>query len=215
MKLDVEGPHGGQPVLTAGTPLAGADAVGVLVHGRGGTAEDMLAFARAFEQPGACYLAPQASAQTWYPRSFLEPLEDNEPWLSSALAALGDVVTKTELPAGRVILLGFSQGACLALEYAARNPAPFGGLVGFSGGLIGPVGDPLTHDGSLDGVPVFLGCSDVDPHIPVDRVRETAEVLEGMGASVETRIYPGMGHTVNDDEIAAARELMARVLGAG
>lgn len=214
MHIDAPGPHGGQPVFTAGAPLQNASTVAVLVHGRGGAAADMLAFARELGQPGFGYLAPQAREHTWYPQSFLAPIEANEPWLSSALAALKDVVGKALDAAGppeRLMLLGFSQGGCLTLEYTARNPRSYGAVVGLSAGLIGPEGTPRSYQGSLDGVPVFLGCSDVDPHIPVERVHETAEVLSGMGASVDKRIYPGMGHTVNADELTAVRELAERI----
>lgn len=205
-------PHRDQPVLAVGEPLEGAGAAMVMVHGRGATAASILDLAGLFQQPGFAYLAPQAHQNTWYPYSFLEPLERNEPWLSSALAKLRSVVEQVEqagVPTERTILLGFSQGACLASEFAARNARRYGGVVALSGGLIGSDETPRDYPGSLDGTPVFLGCSDVDPHIPKVRVDESAEILERLGADVEKRIYPGMGHTVNDDEIDFVRGLVS------
>jgi predicted esterase len=207
----VAGPHAGQPVLTAGAPLAGARAALVLIHGRGASAESILPLGEEIGGPGVAYLAPQAAGSTWYPRRFLEPLAANEPWLSSALAAVGDVlaqVGEAGVPPERTLLLGFSQGACLATEWAARNARRYGGVVGLSGGLIGPDGTPRDYAGSLDGTPILLGCSDVDPHIPLARVHETAAVLRRLGGAVDARIYPGLGHTVNRDELEAARAIV-------
>ncbi len=163
---------------------------------------------------GFAYLAPQAAGSSWYPQSFLAPLAQNEPWLSSALARLGSLVAQVEaagIPAERLILLGFSQGACLASEWMARHARRYGGLAALSGGLIGPEGTPRLYEGSLAGTPAFLGCSDVDFHIPATRVRETAQVLQGLGAQVTARLYPGMGHTINQDEIEAVQALMKAV----
>jgi predicted esterase len=207
-----KGPHQGQPVLTAGEPLERALAAMVLVHGRGATAQDILTLAADLDQPGFAYLAPQAANNTWYPYSFLAPIERNQPYLSSALATVGQVlahVAAAGIPAERTILLGFSQGACLATEFAARNARRYGGLVGLSGGLIGPDGTPRDYPGTLDGTPVFLGCSDTDPHIPAARVEHSAEVLRELGGAVTARLYPRMGHTVNEDEIEFVRQLMA------
>lgn len=207
-------PHDGQPLLTAGAPLHVARAAMVMVHGRGATAASILDLARTLDAEDFAFLAPQAAGNTWYPFSFLMPLEQNEPYLSSALRRLGEVVegvVREGVPADRVMLLGFSQGACLSLEFVARNPTRFGGVMGFSGGLIGPEGTPRDYTGSLEGTPVFLGSSDPDPHIPVARVRETERVLVGMGATVTTRIYPGMGHTVSEDELEHARGMMNEV----
>jgi predicted esterase len=198
-------------VATAGAALADARAALVLLHGRGAPAEDMLGLAGELGMDGVAYLAPQADGFTWYPNTFLAPLERNEPWLSAALAAVERVlgeVAGTGVSTERTLLLGFSQGACLATEFAARNPRQYGGVVGLTGGLIGPPGTPRDYPGSLAGVPVFLGCSDVDPHIPLERVDETAEVLGRMGAEVDKRIYPGLPHTVNRDELDAVRELV-------
>ncbi len=212
-------PHLVMPVRTHGEPPATAAAAAVLLHGRGATAESMIALAaEALTLPGLAFVAPQAADQTWYPYTFLSPLARNEPKLSSAFNVLTDVREQLEeagVPRARIVLVGFSQGACLALEYAARNAARWGGVVGWSGGLIGPEGAPRDYPGALAGTPVLLGCSDRDPHIPLARVHETAEALRGLGAHVEERIYPGMGHTVNDDELEQARALLAAVVAEG
>ena len=210
-------PHEGGPVAEAGAAPARARAAAVLVHGRGASAESILALSEELDAEEVWYLAPQAAGRTWYPYSFLAPLDRNEPGLSSGLRVLDGLVRRIEeegIPADRIVLLGFSQGACLALEYAARHARRFGGVVGWSGGLIGPDGASRDYDGSLDGTPVFLGCSDVDPHIPLERVHHTAEVMSRLGGAVTKRIYEGMGHTVNRDEVAFARNLL-RGLGAG
>ncbi len=199
-------------IVAAGAPLARARAAAVLVHGRGASAEDIIPLGDEFGQEDIAYLAPQAPNSTWYPYSFLAPLSQNEPQLSDALAILGAVLERLAregLPAGRVALIGFSQGGCLALEYAARNAKRYGALAGLSAGLIGPPGMPRAYDGSLGGTPVFLGCSDIDGHVPLARVHETRDVLREMGAAVTERIYPGMGHTINADEIAAVTSLLA------
>ena len=209
-----EDPHGGLPILSAGEPLDRARAAMVMVHGRGASAQDILTLAREFDDGLFNYLAPQARGGTWYPGRFLDPIEQNEPWLSSALAAVGEALAKAgeaDIPLERTILLGFSQGACLALEFAARNARRYGGVVGWSGGLIGPDGTPRDHPGSFEGTPVFLGCSDMDPHIPKERVLETAEVMQQLRGEVTTRLYPRMGHTVNDDEIKYLSGLMAEL----
>ena len=210
-------PHRGRPVLAGGPPLDRAPAAVVMIHGRGATAASILSLAEEFGRPDLAYLAPQAAGNTWYPHSFLAPIPSNEPSLSSALAAIGavlDRIAAAGLPAERVVVLGFSQGACLALEFAARNARRYGGLVGLSGGLIGPDGTPRDYPGSLAGTPVFLGCSDVDAHIPVARVHESADILRRLGGEVTARIYPGMGHTVNQDEIDFVRGMLAGLPGA-
>ena len=204
-------PHRGQRVVAAGRPLGQADAAVVLVHGRGATAESILTLADEVGRPELAYLAPQAAGHTWYPYGFMAPMERNEPWLSSALELLESVLAKLEaegIPAERTVLLGFSQGACLALEFAARHAKRYAGVVAFSGGLIGPPGTPREYAGSFDGTPVFLGCSDIDPHIPEERVHESAEIARQMGAQVTERIYPGMGHTVNEDELSWLADLL-------
>ena len=183
----------------------------VMVHGRGAQAEDILSLAAQLAQPGFSYLAPQAAGNTWYPNRFLEPIPGNEPWLSSALAFVGDVVARVVqagLPPERIMLLGFSQGACLTLEFAARHARRYGGLVGLSGALIGPDDTPRDYQGSLAGTPVFLGCSDVDFHVPKERVTQSAEVLRRLGGVVTERLYPNLDHSVNQDEIDFVRELM-------
>ncbi len=198
-------------LLTSGRDPSEARAAAILVHGRGGSAEGMLGLAAAIAVEDIAWLAPQAEGGAWYPHSFMAAIESNEPWLSASLDLLDRLVARCGadgLPPERVALAGFSQGACLAAEYAARNARRYGGLVLLSGGLIGPPGTPREYPGSLSGTPVFLGCSDIDPHIPVERVRETARVLRSMGAEVDERIYPGLGHTVIDDEIDAARRIL-------
>lgn len=208
------GPHQGQPVLAAGVPLEQAEAAMILVHGRGASARDILTVAAAADTPGFAYLAPEAAGGAWYPNRFMEPIETNQPWLDSALELLAETVARVgeRLPRERIVLLGFSQGACLALEFAARNARRYGALVGLSGGLIGPDGTPRDYPGSLDGTPVFLGCSDVDPHIPAARVLETGKVLESLGGKVQVELYEGLGHEVNQDEIDIVRALLAAVL---
>ncbi len=203
--------HQGQPLLVAGEPIATARAAMILLHGRGATARDILTLADELDQPGFAYLAPQAAGGTWYPNRFLALTATNEPWLSSALAVVRDVVALVgkHLPPERAILLGFSQGACLALEYAARNARRYGGLVGLSGALIG-ADDETRHDqGSLDGTPVLLGCSDMDMHIPKARIHHTEKVLSALGGKVTTRLYPNMDHTINSDELDLVRGMLA------
>jgi len=198
-------------VVSAGEDIARANAAVVLIHGRGASAEGMLSLADAFAVPGIAYVAPQAQGMTWYPHSFLAPLAANEPSLSRALATVGSVVgdlAAKGVPRERIVLLGFSQGACLALEYAARNASRWGGVVALSGGLIGPEGLPRSYAGTLDGTPVFLGCSDVDAHIPLDRVHDSADIMARLGGTVTKRIYPGMGHTIIADEVAHVQELL-------
>ncbi|MFN2431222.1 MAG: alpha/beta hydrolase [Gemmatimonadota bacterium] len=210
-----EDPHGGQPPAIAGEPLDRARAAMLLVHGRGAGPRDILSLTAELDPAGFAYLAPRASGSSWYPESFLAPPAANEPWLSSALRVLGRALSRIEdagVPVSRTILLGFSQGACLALEFAARNARRYGGVVGLSGGLIGPPGAPREYAGSFARTPVFLGCSDRDPHIPAPRVRETADVLRAMDAEVTDRLYPAMSHTVNADELRHVSAMMERLL---
>ena len=210
-------PHRGQPVYTAGQPLNEAKAAMILVHGRGATAPSILELANALYHPDFVYLAPQAANNTWYPNSFLSPIPSNEPGLSSGLAVLGDLIAQIEaagIPAEKIVLAGFSQGACLASEFVARNARPYGGLLAFSGGVIGPPGTPRNYEGSLEGMPVFVGCSDSDFHIPVERVHESTAVFEALGAAVTERIYPNMGHTIIQDEIDQARGIVEGVVTA-
>lgn len=208
---DDQDPHGDQPVYSAGSDLADADAAVVLAHGRGATAQSVLSFSQHLPTDGVAYLAPQAARNTWYPQAFTASESENEPWLSSALAKLDGVlgaVADADIPRERTVVGGFSQGACLASEYVARNPTRYGGLVALSGGLIGETVSSEDYEGDLDGTPVFLGCSDRDPHIPAERVHETDSILSAMGADVETRLYEGMGHTVNEDELEAVRGIV-------
>lgn len=203
----------GQRVVQAGEPLDSARAAMILLHGRGASAEDIMTIASEVQAPGWIYLAPQAAGGAWYPNPFTAPIEANEPYFSAALEMIDHLVERVEarVPAHRMLLLGFSQGACLTLEWAARHARRYGSIAGLSGGLIGPDGTPRDYPGSFDGTPVLLGCSDVDPYIGKARVEEAALVCERMGAAVDLRLYPGMGHMVNPDEIAALRELTAAI----
>jgi predicted esterase len=228
-------PHAGQPVVTAGAPLAEAGGAVVLLHGRGDSARGILGLAEALDRPDLAWLAPQAAGGAWYPHSFLAPIEANEPQLSSAVRAVLRAVEQAEtagIDRPHVVLGGFSQGACLACEVAARHAGRWGGLFALSGGLIGtgpgPADAPRLHGmggtyadkafdyaGSLAGVPAFLGCSDRDPHIPLPRVERTADVLRQLGADPDLRVYPDFGHAVNADEVEAVRGLLARAAPAG
>ncbi len=207
--------HQGQPILTAGQPLDRAAAVMILVHGRGASAKDILTLVPDLAQPDFAYLAPQAADNTWYPNRFLAPTDRNEPWLSSGLAAIADVLTRVaeaRIPIERTLLLGFSQGACLTLEFVARHARRYGGVVGLSGGLIGPDGTPRDYPGSLAGTPIFLGCSDVDPHIPQQRVYHTAEVLQRLDGHLTVRLYPNLDHMISPTEIRVVRDMMSSLL---
>jgi phospholipase/carboxylesterase len=208
---DVPSLHQGQPIARAGAPLSQAKAVMILLHGRGDSAQGILSLAELVAQADLAYLAPQAARHSWYPYSFLAPLADNEPWLSSALQMIADLlgsVAQAGFPPDRVVLLGFSQGGCLALEFAARSARRYGAVIGLSAGLIGPDDAPREYGGSLAGTPILLGCSNIDPHIPLDRVHESARLLRRMRGEVTEQIYDGMGHTINDDEINLIRDLV-------
>jgi phospholipase/carboxylesterase len=209
--------RGGQPVLETGQPLEQATAAMVLLHGRGASAADIMTVGEAVQQPGFAYLAPQAAGSAWYPNPFTAPLESNEPWLSSALETVERLLERVEerLPASQVIVLGFSQGACLALEFAARHARRYGGVVGLSGALIGPDDAPRDYPGSLAGTPVLLGCSDADPYVSAGLVRESGEILRRLGGEVDVRIYPDLGHEVNDDEVDEVREMMSALVRRG
>ncbi len=212
-----EDPHGDRTLGAAGAPVAEADTAVVLVHGRGATARSIFGFGESIAGDSVALLAPQAAANTWYPNSFLAPVEQNEPGRSSGLAAVGNAVrtaTDAGIDAERVLVAGFSQGACLASEFVARTPREYGGLAALSGGLIGEavaIGDYVVGDEAdpLAGTPAFLGCSDVDPHIPEERVHVTDDVLSALGADVETRIYEGMGHGINEDETERVTALVS------
>ena len=206
-------PHQGTPLLSLGSDLQVAKSALILLHGRGASAEDMTGLAQEFSLPkDMIVLAPQASSNIWYPQRLIAPLEMNEPYLSSAIMRVQEVVemlAKNGIPADKVIIGGFSQGSSLAIEFVMRNARRWGGLLAFSGGYIWPLGVPREPAGSLDGMPVFLGCSDVDPYIPLERVNETSAALQAMGAQVTVQIYPGMGHTINQDEVIAAQKLIS------
>jgi predicted esterase len=209
--MSASDPHAGQPVLRGGAALRNARLALILVHGRGGSASEMLELARELQVADVAWIAPQAAGHTWYPYSFLSPIEKNEPGITSGLGVLAGLVeeiSRAGLEPRRTALLGFSQGACLSLEFAARHAGAYRAIVGLSGGLIGPPGSPRDYAGSMEGTPVFLGCSDIDAHIPVERVRESSEVFRRLGATVDERIYPRMGHTINPDELDAVRLLL-------
>lgn len=202
--------HEGQPLATRGPSVSDARAVCVLLHGRGRDVEDVLSLADRIALDDVAFLAPAARDGTWYPQSFLAPFEQNEPWLSSALGVV-DALLGSLGDRSRVVLGGFSQGACLASEYALRHPGRYGGLLFFTGGFLGPRGTVAPRLGSFDGTPAYLGTSDPDDWVPVWRVRETAAALEALGASVELDVFEGLEHVVDDAEISAGRELLQRL----
>lgn len=210
-------PHLGQPVLSLGAPFKDAQQVMILLHGRGASAESILSLAAEFDAPEIHFLAPQADQYRWYPYSFLSPLERNEPDLSNAIERVDTLVNRLVTSGKRldqIILAGFSQGACLASEYVIRNPRRYAGLIVLSGGWIGPQTMQRSSDANLDGMPVFIGCSDVDQHIPLTRVEETASLFESMHADVRLSIYSGMEHTINADEISQINSLLKQVVKA-
>lgn len=209
------GPHAGQRIEARGRPLGEGAAVMIMVHGRNAAPENILELVPSLDQPDFTYVAPAAHGNTWYPYTFLAPIERNEPGITSGISVIHDVIDRATahgISLSRIVLLGFSQGACLAATAAVRRPARYGGIVVYSGGLIGPPGSTWEVEGQFDGTPVFLGCGDPDAHVPADRVRESGAVFERMGASVTERIYPGMGHTVSSDELEWTRGLMAQVV---
>jgi predicted esterase len=209
-------PHGGGPVLTTGERVENAAGAMIMVHGRGADARSILKLAASLGESDVSFLAPEAAGNSWYPYSFLEEISRNEPGLSSGLVVLDNMIADlgaSGIDPERIFLLGFSQGACLSLEYAARYPRRYGGVIGLSGGLIGSKVTPTRYEGSLRGTPVFLGCSDIDPHIPRERVEETGLILQGMDAVVDKRLYPGMPHTINEDELEAVRLMMGSLRG--
>lgn len=212
--MSLADPHAAAPVLAAGAPLAEARAAVVLVHGRGASAEDILGFAEPLARPGVAFLAPQAADHSWYPQRFLAPLEVNEPWLSSALAKLAslrDRLAAAGVPDERIVWFGFSQGACLASEFAARRPRRWGGLVAAVGGRIGPQGTVFEDAGDLGRTPVYLGCGDADPHIPWRRVEESAAAFTAQNADVTLRRYPGFPHSVHPEAVSFTRMRLAEL----
>lgn len=209
-------PHEGQPVVESGAPLGSGPATVIMVHGRNAAPENILDLARRWSRPALTYLAPAAAGRTWYPNSFMADIASNEPGISSGIGVLASLVERAEsagVPKSSIVLCGFSQGACLASEFAVRHAARFGGLLIFSGGVIGPPGTTWEHGGNFEGTPAFLGSSDPDAHVPASRVQETADLFTRMGAHVTMRIYPGMGHQVHDDELAFARQLLDSIAG--
>jgi len=210
-----EDPHAGQPLLTAGPASEDAAATLILLHGRGAGAHDILGLHSALAVPGLAAVAPDAANHTWYPHSFLAPMDANQPFLDSALRRIAAIVSdlmSRGVRSDRIAILGFSQGACLTSEFVARHPRTYGAVMALTGGLIGPPGTPRKYDGSLAGTPVFLGSSDPDPHVPYARVEETRDVLAAMGAQVELRRYPGMPHTVSEDELDVCRALLMKLI---
>jgi predicted esterase len=211
---DRNNPHQGQPIRQIGADLAEMSSAMILIHGRGASAEDILLLAQELPHPGMAYLAPQASGNTWYPYSFLSPIAQNEPGITSGLQVIADLLDELAgrgIPPERVVLAGFSQGACLTSEFIARRPQRYGGALIFSGGVIGPPDMARQDEGDLAGTPIFIGCGDPDSHIPRSRVEETAVIFQQLGGDVVTQIYPGMGHTINQAEIEQARAILARL----
>jgi phospholipase/carboxylesterase len=204
-------PHRDGAVREFGRPLAEAAGAVILLHGRGGSAEDILSLGRALHLPQFTYLAPQAAGNSWYPNSFLAPIAQNEPWLTSALGKIETLLERANdagIAADRMVIGGFSQGACLASEFVARHPQRYAGLIALTGGLIGPPGADLKHPGNLAGTPAFFGSGDPDPHVPWQRVQESARILTEMGATVTIRRYANRPHTISAEEIAFASHLI-------
>lgn len=212
---NIDDPHADQPLLRAGPSPDKAAGTIVLIHGRGASADSILSLHKVLGIPNLSALAPQAAGHTWYPNSFLASIETNQPYLDSALnridSIIDDLLSQT-IPSERIALLGFSQGACLTSEYVARHPRRYGAVMALTGGLIGPPGTPRDYPGSLQGTPIFLGTSDPDPHVPFPRVRETEAVLAQMGAKVEVRRYPGMPHTINQEEMDLCRTMLESMI---
>lgn len=199
--------------LVIGAPLGQAPVV-IMVHGRNAGPENILDLVPRLARPRLTYVAPAAPNRTWYPHSFMAAIEQNEPSLSAALGILAEAIERVEkagVSRSRTVLLGFSQGACLASEFGVRHATRYGGLIAFTGGLIGPPGTQWNYSGNFNATPIFLGSGDPDAHVPAERVTDSAEVFTRMGASVTKRIYPGMGHFVNDDEIANAQAILDAV----
>ena len=204
------------PVLERGFPLGHAKMAVILLHGRGGSAQDILGLGESLELDDLTFLAPQATGNSWYPNSFMAPVASNEPWLSSALALVNSLITRCVeggLTTSNLAIIGFSQGACLATEYVVRHPAHYGALIAFTGGLIGPPDAELHHDGSLAGTKTLLSSGDPDPHVPWSRVEESARELTAMGASVDLMRWPRRPHTILHEEIVAARTLLREAWG--
>jgi predicted esterase len=207
-------PHKGQPLALGGAPLAQSRCAVVLIHGRGRDTADVLSLAERIGLPDVAYLAPAAHGGTWYPYSFLEPVEKNEPNLSYALEIYAELIAdlvRQGFATERIVLAGFSQGACLTAEYAVRNPARYGGVLAFTGGLIGPPGSAWAQEGSFAETPILIGGSSADAFVPLWRMRQSAEIFGAMGAQVTELFYAGDGHLVSDEEIAAARRIISQI----
>jgi predicted esterase len=207
--------HEVQPVITHGTPLEDADVAVIMLHGRGASAQDIMLTAHQLPEAGVAYLAPQAANNTWYPNSGFGPLAANEPYLSSAVATITGLVEQARaagIPTDKIVLGGFSQGACLASEYVAAHAAPYGGLFVLSGALMGPDDRDRDYGGSLDGVPVFIGGQDNDTWVRPAQFELTRDVLAGMGADVTTDIISGSAHTIRPSEVKAVRGIIDQLL---
>lgn len=208
-------PHESTPVFQTGVELSEAKAAMILIHGRGGGVQSILPLLAHLNVQDYAFFAPSAHDDTWYPQRFIAPREANEPYLSSALRKIDsvvDTIVAGGVPVERVMLLGFSQGACLSLEYVARYPRRYGGVVALSGGLIGTEEELVGYQPKLDGTPIYLGCSDIDSHIPIERVHDSASILDEIGGRVKKQIFPGLGHTINAVEMAVTRKMMGNVL---
>ncbi len=204
--------HDNTPLLHGGAEVDDAKAVAILLHGRGGSADDFLALSRWIDVAGIAYLVPQAANRTWYPYSFLSPLENNQPDLDSALARIESIVSallRQKVASEKIAIVGFSQGACIASEFVARHPRRYGAVAALTGGLIGPDDVVRDYAGSLDGTPVFLGASDPDPHVPWSRVEETARIFSAMGAAVELKRYKNQPHMIGDDQMEHVKTMIA------
>lgn len=202
--------HSIEHTIYAGAPLKEADKVLIMLHGRGAYAEDIVSLAEHLHVSNTHIIAPQAKGSTWYPYSFMWPVQQNEPWLSSAIELLNEIL-KNVLQSGKksqqVYVLGFSQGACLTLEFAARNAMQFGGIISFTGGLIGEKLNESQYKGNFNGTKIFIGNSDHDPHVPLTRSESSKKILENLGANVMMKVYPDMPHTINQDELKTVNEL--------
>ncbi len=206
--------HKFENTVYAGADLSKANRAMIFVHGRGDASDKMLLLANGVvDDPGMALIFPKATNNSWYPKSFLASTEENQPWLDAAMENMGKVVAHIKskgIGEENIFLLGFSQGACLALDYAARNATKYAGVMVLSGGLIGPVIDESNYSGDFAGTEIFIGCSDSDSHIPLQRLVDSASVVAAMGAKVDKRIYPGMGHLINEDELAKVKMMLIK-----
>ena len=202
-------------IVFAGKPVSEATRALVLLHGRGADANDILSFGSYLDVKDYALVAPQATNNTWYPFSFMMPPSQNEPWLSSALELVKEIVDdliKGGLESPNIYFAGFSQGACLTLEFVTRNAKRYGGVAAFTGGLIGDKIYAENYQGDFGGTPVFIGTSNPDPHVPVERVHATTGILRNMNAVVTEKVYNNMGHTISEDEINLANSLIFKEL---